>query len=111
MGSATNAPFYSGYTGFHVEIPSGMTVLNYNEGFNTKMTAQDLADLKQRFPKVDVLLAGMQLFFVDDVVRGVKALAPELKLAEYLSPSADSVVATPAENVASPTADAPSNKE
>lgn len=76
--SATNAPFYSGYTGFHVEIPSGMTVLNYNEGFNTKMTAQDLADLKQRFPKVDVLLAGMQLFFVDDVVRGVKALAPKV---------------------------------
>ncbi|MBN9408065.1 MAG: MBL fold metallo-hydrolase [Burkholderiales bacterium] len=76
--SATNAPFYSGYTGFHVELPSGMTVLNYNEGFNTKMTAQDLAELRQRFPRVDVLLAGMQLFFIDDVVRGVQALQPKM---------------------------------
>jgi len=35
---STNAPFYSPYTGFHVELPDGLTVLNYNEGFNTKMT-------------------------------------------------------------------------
>ncbi len=75
--SATNAPFYSSYTGFHVELPDGTTVLNYNEGFNTKMTDQDMADLKQQFPRIDVLLAGMQLYFIDDVVRGVQALQPK----------------------------------
>jgi|GEM_PF-806972 len=76
--SATNAPFYSGYTGFHVELPDGTTVLNYNEGFNTKMTDQDLVELKRQFPRTDVLLAGMQLFFIDDVVRGVDALQPKV---------------------------------
>ncbi|WP_341644190.1 MBL fold metallo-hydrolase [Thauera sp. SDU_THAU2] len=76
--SSTKAPFYAGYTGFHVELPDGTTVLNYNEGFNTKMTTQDLADLKRQFPRIDILLAGMQLFFIDDVVRGVKALQPKV---------------------------------
>ncbi|MDO9405068.1 MAG: MBL fold metallo-hydrolase [Polaromonas sp.] len=76
--SATNAPFYSGYTGFNVKLPDGLTVLNYNEGFNTKMTAADLAELKRQHPKVDVLLAGMQLHFIDDVVRGVEALQPKV---------------------------------
>jgi hypothetical protein len=77
--SATNAPFYAPYTGFHVTMPNGMTVLNYNEGFNTKMTDQEIADLGKRF-KTDVLLAGMQLNFVDDVVRGVAALRPKTVL-------------------------------
>ncbi len=76
--SATNAPFYSGYTGFCVTLPDGRTVLNYNEGFNSKMTDQDLVALRQQFPRVDVLLAGMQLNFIDDVVRGARALQPEV---------------------------------
>jgi L-ascorbate metabolism protein UlaG (beta-lactamase superfamily) len=76
--SATNAPFYAGYTGFHLTLPDGMTVLNYNEGFNTKTTEADLQQLHRDHPRVDVLLAGMQLFFIDDVVRGVKALSPKL---------------------------------
>jgi L-ascorbate metabolism protein UlaG (beta-lactamase superfamily) len=59
--SATRAPFYAPYTGFHVGLPDGLTILNYNEGFNTK-----------------VLLAGMQLNFIDDVVRGVAALRPKV---------------------------------
>jgi hypothetical protein len=75
--SATNAPFYSPYTGYHVELPNGMTVLNYNEGFNSKMTDGEIAELGKRF-QTDVLLAGMQLDFVDDVVRGAKALAPKV---------------------------------
>lgn len=74
--SAVNAPFYAPYYGFHVELEDGTTVLNYNEGFNTKMTDQEIAELGRRF-KVDVLLAGMQLDFTADVARGVAALAPK----------------------------------
>ncbi len=74
--SATRAPFYSPYTGFHVEMPDGTTVLNYNEGFNSKMTGAQIAELGRRF-RTDVLLAGMQLDFVDDVARGVAALDPK----------------------------------
>ncbi|MCP5156552.1 MAG: MBL fold metallo-hydrolase [Ectothiorhodospiraceae bacterium] len=77
--SATRAPFYAPYTGFHVRLPSGRTVLNYNEGFNTKMTDAEIADLGRRLP-TDVLLAGMQLDFVDDVARGAAALDPEVVL-------------------------------
>jgi L-ascorbate metabolism protein UlaG (beta-lactamase superfamily) len=75
--SATNAPFYSPYTGFHVELRDGTTVLNYNEGFNTKMTDAEAQDLGKRF-RTDILLAGMQLFFVDDVVRGVAGIQPKV---------------------------------
>jgi len=75
--SATNAPFYSPYTGFHVELPDGTTVLNYNEGFNTKMTDTEIGELGRRF-RTDVLLAGMQLDFMDDLERGVRALNPKL---------------------------------
>ena len=71
--SATRAPFYSPYTGFHVELPDGTTILNYNEGFNTKMTDAEIADLGRRH-RTDILLAGMQLNFIADVVRGVAAL-------------------------------------
>lgn len=73
--SATRAPFYAPYTGFHVELPDGTTIMNYNEGFNSKMTDAEIAELGKRF-KVDVLLAGMQLDFTEDVTRGVGALAP-----------------------------------
>jgi L-ascorbate metabolism protein UlaG (beta-lactamase superfamily) len=77
--SATNAPFYAPYTGFHVTLPGGLTVMNYNEGFNTKMTDAEITALGNRF-KTDILLAGMQLNFIDDVVRGVAALAPKTVL-------------------------------
>ena len=75
--SATNAPFYSPYTGFHVELPDGLTIMNYNEGFNTKMTEAEIIDLGRRH-RTDVLLAGMQLNFMADVVRGVAALKPKI---------------------------------
>jgi hypothetical protein len=74
--SAINAPFYSPYTGFHVQLPDGTTILNYNEGFNSKMTNAEIEALGARF-RTDILLAGMQLDFVDDVVRGVAALNPK----------------------------------
>jgi hypothetical protein len=77
--SLTQAPFYAPYTGFHVELPDGTTVLNYNEGFNTKMTDVEIRELGARF-KVDVLLAGMQLNFMADVARGVAALKPRAVL-------------------------------
>ncbi len=73
--SATRAPFYAPYTGYHVELPSGLTVLNYNEGFNSKMTDAEIAALGRRF-RTDVLLAGMQLHFTADVARGAAALDP-----------------------------------
>ena len=75
--SATRAPFYAPYTGFHVELPTGLTILNYNEGFNTKMTDAEIAALGKRF-RTDVLLAGMQLHFVEDVARGAAALDPRI---------------------------------
>ena len=77
--SLTRAPFYAPYTGFHVELPGGTTILNYNEGFNTKMTDAEIAALGKRF-RVDVLLAGMQLDFTADIARGVAALKPRAVL-------------------------------
>jgi L-ascorbate metabolism protein UlaG (beta-lactamase superfamily) len=75
--SAVNAPFYSPYTGYFLELDDGVTILNYNEGFNTKMTPREIEDLGKKF-KTDILLAGMQLNFIDDVVRGVGALKPKI---------------------------------
>ncbi len=75
--SAINAPFYAPYTGFHVELPDGLTVLNYNEGFNTKMSEREIREIGSRY-RTDVLLAGMQLDFTDDVARGAVALQPKM---------------------------------
>ena len=75
--SVTRAPFYAPYTGFHIALPDGLTILNYNEGFNTKMTDAEIGDLGRRY-RTDVLLAGMQLNFIGDVVRGVAALRPKV---------------------------------
>jgi L-ascorbate metabolism protein UlaG (beta-lactamase superfamily) len=77
--SATRAPFYTPYTGYHVELRDGLTVLNYNEGFNTKMTDAEIGALGERF-RTDVLLAGMQLHFMEDVARGAAALRPKVVL-------------------------------
>ena len=77
--SATRAPFYAPYMGFHVELPGGLTILNYNEGFNTKMTDREIAELGRRY-RTDVLLAGVQLDFVPDVARGAAALNPKVVL-------------------------------
>ena len=75
--SATKAPFYAAYTGFHVALPNGVSILNYNEGFNSKMSNAEAAELGRRF-RTDILLAGMQLDFIDDVVRGVAAIRPKV---------------------------------
>ncbi len=75
--SATSAPFYAPYTGYHLALPDGLTVLNYNEGFNSKMTDAEIQALGKQF-HTDVLLAGMQLDFVQDLARGARALDPGL---------------------------------
>jgi len=75
--SALHAPFYAPYTGFHVVLPNGVSILNYNEGFNSKMTDGEIRDIARRL-HTDILLAGIQLDFVDDVVRGVTALQPKV---------------------------------
>ena len=77
--SATRAPFYAPYVGYVLTLADGLTIMNYNEGFNTKMTDDEIAALARRF-RVDVLLAGMQLDFVADVRRGVAALQPGMVL-------------------------------
>lgn len=77
--SATRAPFYAPYTGYVLTLPGGLTIMNYSEGFNTKMTDREIQDLGRRF-RIDVLLGGMQLNFVDDVRRGVAALQPRMVL-------------------------------
>jgi L-ascorbate metabolism protein UlaG (beta-lactamase superfamily) len=79
FSSATRAPFYSPYTGFHVAVEGGLTVMNYNEGFNSKMTDAEIGALGRQLP-TDVLLGGMQLDFVADLARGAAALNPRLVL-------------------------------
>jgi L-ascorbate metabolism protein UlaG (beta-lactamase superfamily) len=73
--SATQAPFYAPFTGFHVQLPDGTAILNYNEGFNTKMTDEEIAEIASRL-RTDILLAGMQLHFTADLARGIAALKP-----------------------------------
>lgn len=74
--SATRAPFYAPYTGYVLTLSEGLRIMNYNEGFNSKMSDREINDLGQRF-RIDVLLGGMQLDFVDDVQRGIAALQPK----------------------------------
>ena len=77
--SATQAPFAAPYTGYRITLPDGMTILNYNEGFNSKMTDAEIEELGQSC-HTNILLGGMQLNFTEDVHRGVKALDPDMIL-------------------------------
>lgn len=77
--SATQAPFSAPYTGYRLTLPDGMTILNYNEGFNSKMTDAEILQLGAH-GRTDILLGGMQLDFMDDIARGVAALKPKLIL-------------------------------
>ncbi len=80
--SATKAPFYAPYTGYVLTLPDHLTVMNYNEGFNSKMTDQEITELGKRH-QVDVLLGGMQLDFVEDLRRGIAALRPKSLILLY----------------------------
>ncbi len=75
----TKSPFSAPYTGYRITLADGTTILNYNEGFNTKMSDREIKTLGDD-KKTDILLGGMQLHFTDDVRRGVKALNPKLVL-------------------------------
>lgn len=77
--SATQAPFLAPYTGYRLTLPDGTTVMNYNEGFNSKMTDGEIRALAAQRP-TDVLLGGIQLDFTADLARGVAALRPRLVL-------------------------------
>lgn len=75
----TKSPFLAPYTGYRLTLPDGTTILNYNEGFNTKMTEHEIEALGAS-ARTDILLGGMQLNFTEDIRRGVKALDPRLVL-------------------------------
>ncbi len=75
--SFTKAPFYAAYTGFYLKLPDNTGILNYNEGFNPKMTEKEINDLGNKF-NTSVLLAGMQMNYEEDVARGAKALNPDI---------------------------------
>lgn len=77
--SMTQAPFLAPYTGYRLTLPDGTTILNYNEGFNSKMTDAEIEALGQA-ARTDILLGGMQLDFMADLARGVKALKPRMIL-------------------------------
>jgi len=77
FSSAVSAPFYAPFTGYHVRLPNGLTIMNYNEGFNTKMTDEEIETLAAKLP-TSVLLAGMQVDFTKDVARGVRTLKPDI---------------------------------
>lgn len=77
FSSAVSAPFYAPFTGYHVRLPDGLTIMNYNEGFNTKMTDEEIGTLAAKL-HTNVLLAGMQVDFTEDIARGVRALKPDI---------------------------------
>jgi hypothetical protein len=69
-------PFYAPYFGFHVEGPNNLRLMNYCEGFSDAMKINEILKMGQRF-KTDILLAGMQLNFEEELSKGVAALAPK----------------------------------
>lgn len=73
--SLVNAPFSARKYGYHVEVPGGQSVLNYNEGFNSLLNVDEVRELGKRFSP-DVVLAGAQLHFEDYVAAGTAALGP-----------------------------------
>lgn len=69
-------PFNSPYYGFFIEMPNGVRIMNYCEGFSNAMNVEEVRELGRKL-KPDILLAGIQLDFDDSVAQGVAALAPK----------------------------------
>jgi hypothetical protein len=69
------SPFNAPKFGYYVEGPEGLSLLNYGEGFNNLMYIQQVRELGKRF-KPDILLAGMQLKFENELASGVEAFSP-----------------------------------
>lgn len=72
-------PFWAPFVGYRLALPGGTTIVNYNEGFNTKMTHEEVSGVA-RLGHTDILLGGMQLDFMDDLARGVATLKPKAVL-------------------------------
>lgn len=70
------APHTSPYFGFYVEGPDNLRLMNYCEGLSNAMKIEEVRELGQRF-KTDILIAGMQLNFEEQVSEGVAALSPK----------------------------------
>jgi hypothetical protein len=70
------SPFHSPYYGFFVEMPNGVAIMNYCEGFSNSMDVQEVRELGRKM-KPDILLAGIQLDFEEYVAQGVEALSPK----------------------------------
>ncbi len=64
-------PFSAPFTGFHIQMPDGLTILNYNEGFTYNMEHKEVEEVAARY-KADILLAGAQMNFEDYVAAGCK---------------------------------------
>ena len=74
--SLVQAPFHAPYYGFLVEMPTGLRIMNYCEGFSNCMDVGEVRELGRRM-KPDILLAGIQLDFEDYVAQGVEVLSPK----------------------------------
>jgi hypothetical protein len=70
------SPFTAPYTGYHVELPSGERILNYNEGFNYNLQLDEVREVARRYP-TDVLLGGMQMHFEEYVAAGAGVFQPK----------------------------------
>jgi hypothetical protein len=67
-------PFTAPFFGYSIEGPDKIRIMNYCEGFSDTMEIEKVRGLGQRF-KPDVLIAGMQLNFEEQLSKGVAALS------------------------------------
>lgn len=70
---AFNAPF----TGFFIETPDGLKILNYNEGFTYNMKLDEVKEVAEHY-KPDILIAGAQMNFEKYVATGAKIFNPKV---------------------------------
>jgi L-ascorbate metabolism protein UlaG (beta-lactamase superfamily) len=70
---AYNAPF----TGFFIEMPDGLKILNYNEGFTYNMEIDEVREVADHY-KPDILLAGAQMDFENYVAAGAEIFDPKI---------------------------------
>lgn len=68
-------PFSARKFGYFIEMPDGLRIMNYGEGFNDKMQMEEVSEIGQHF-KTDVLFTGVQLHFEKYVASGVVKLKP-----------------------------------
>jgi hypothetical protein len=76
LSNLLRCPKTGPYYGFFLIAPNGLRIMNYSEGINPLLPTHEAKQLAEAL-RPEILIAGMQLTYEQDVARVVSAVGPQ----------------------------------